>query len=355
MMTRQRTIGFITAALFIVFAPPQVHARIEIYLMGQTVGLKPPPLDNGIRFRGTPFGHMALYVESAAYDDKDIIRQAGEGERAGLVLTVDRRLKDSFFTATTRDEFFYGGLDPKRLPASVSRADIAADLARFNEKYGRLYEMGPGISGLGQDYGALYIRDVWGLVYPTTREEERRIIEYWRKQRHDDFARLGNNCVTTILCSLNNAGLEDRGLFIRGLAPYNAWTYLVKKFLWAGKNALAPDGNYYLRDGGYITYYRQLPSEAVYRSGRPFNVYCLKNLAYVVWAGPRASVPLPDFSPLDYADYPQGDSKATGRFPYSSRPRRGGEFWFRWYVSQSEEFVRLWFQSFKGLWFLAGG
>jgi hypothetical protein len=321
--------------------------------MGQTVGLKPPPLKGDLRFRGTPFGHMALYVESATYDDEKIVRQCGEGERGGLVLTVDRQLEDRFFIATPRREFLYGRLDPDNLPSPISREDIERDLAAFNEKYGSLYNNGPDTSGFGQDYGTLYIRDIWGLVYPTTRGEEAKIIEYWQQHRHDSFHRMGNNCVTTIIGSLRHAGLEGRSFFIRGLAPYNAWTYLVKNLLWCSSRALAPNGNYFLRDGAYLTYYPQLPSDAVYRSGRPFNVYCLKNLAYVIWAGPRASLPLPSNEPLSYTHYPTGRECTTGRFAYKSPARRGVDFWFWWYVTQSEEFARLWLQSFKGLWFLA--
>ncbi len=335
--------------------PGGAHARMEVFLMGQTVGLKPPPIEGGIWFRGTPFGHMALYIESATYDGENIIRQCREGEAGGLVLTVDRQLKDQFFIATPRREFFYGGLDTGNLQRSISREDIEKDLAGFNEKYGRLYNSGPNVSGLGQDYGTLYIRDIWGLVYPTTKEEEAKIIKYWQQRRHDSFHRTENNCVTTIIGSLRHAGLEDRSFFMRGLAPYNAWTYLVKNFLWSGPRALAPDGNYFLRDGAYLTHYPQLPSEAVYRSGRPFNVYCLKNLAYVMWAGPSASLPLPDREPINYAHYPTGGERATGRFAYGSPARRGLDFRLWWYVTQPEEFARLWFQSLKGLWFLATG
>lgn len=335
--------------------PDGAHARMEVFLMGQTVGLKPPPIEGGIWFRGTPFGHMALYIESATYDDEKIIRQCREGEAGGLVLTVDRQLKNQFFIATPRREFLYGGLDPWNLPRSVTREDIERDLAGFNEKYGRLYNNGPNVSGLGQDYGALYIRDIWGLVYPATKEEEAKIIEYWQRRRRGSFHRTENNCVTTIVGSLRHAGLEGRSFFIRGLAPYNAWTYLVKDFLWSGARGLAPNGNYSLRDGAYLTYYPQLPSDAVYRSGRPFNVYCLKNLAYVAWAGPRASLPLPSHEPFSAARYPTGRERATGRFAYESPPRRGLDFWLWWHVAQSEEFARLWFQSIKGLWYLAAG
>lgn len=346
------------AALFISCAfafPCAAYARMEVFLMGQTVGLKPPPIEGGIWFRGTPFGHMALYIESATGDDEKIIRQCREGEAGGLVLTVDRQLKHQFFIATPRREFFYGGLDPENLPKSVTREDIERDLAGFNEKYGRLYNSGPNVSGVGQDYGTLYIRDIWGLVYPTTREEEAKIIEYWQQRRHDSFERMGKNCVTTILGSFRHAGLEDRHFFIRGLAPYNTWTYLVKNLLWSGPRALAPNGNYFLRDGAYLTHYPQLPSEAVYRSGRPFNVYCLKNLAYVAWAGPRASLPLPDRKPVSYAHYPTGKERATGRFVYESPARRGFDFWLGWYLTQPVEFARLWFQSIKGIWFAATG
>jgi len=344
--------------LFILCAfafPHSAQARIELFLMGQTVGLKPPPINGDIWFRGTPFGHMALYVESATYDDEKVVRQCREGERGGLVLTVDRQLKHQFFIATPRSEFLYGGLDPENLPQSISREDIERDLVAFDKKYGRFYNGGPNVSGFGQDYGTLYIRDIYGLVYPTTREEEAKIIEYWQQHRHDSFQRMGNNCVTTILRSLRNAGLEDRSFFIRGLAPYNAWTYLVKNFLWCNARSLAPNGNYFLREGAYLAYYPQLPSDAVYRSGRPFNVYCLKNLAYVMWAGPRASLPLPSDQPCSYASYPTGRECATGDFTYDSPARRGVDLWLWWYATQSEEFARLWLQSFKGLWFLATG
>lgn len=325
------------------------HARIELFLMGQTVGLKPPPLDGEIWFKGTPFGHMALYIESATLDDGKIIRQCGEGERGGLVLTVDRQLKDRFFVAGSRSEFFYGGLDPDNLPSRVTREEIASDLARFNQRYGRLYRAGPNASGLGQDYGVLYIRDVRGLVYPTTKEEEARIIEYWQEHRHDSFTRMSNNCVTTVIGSLKHAGLERRSFFIRGLAPYNTWTYFVKKFLWAGPESTAPNGNYFLRDGAGLTYYPQIPSEAVYPTGRPFNVYCLKNLGYVMWLGPSASPP-PSGETISYRDYPTGREVAQGV------PRRGGmEAYLWWYATQSEEFLRLWVQSFKGIWFLIAG
>jgi gamma-glutamylcyclotransferase (GGCT)/AIG2-like uncharacterized protein YtfP len=298
---------------------------------------------------------MALYIESATCDGEKIIRQCREGEAGGLVLTVDRQLKNQFFIATPPVEFLYGGLDPMNLPRSVTRENIEKELARFNIKYGHLYDTGPNVSGLGQDYGTLYIRDIWGLVYPTTKEEEAKIIEYWQQHRRDSFYRMENNCVTTIIGSLRHAGLERRSFFIRGLAPYNAWTYTVKNFLWGRARSRAPNGNYFLRDGAYLTHYDRIPSDAVYPSGRPFNVYCLKNLAYVMWAGPRASLPLPSNEPLSYARYPTGQERAAGRFDYDARARRGMDFWLWWYVTQSEEFARLWFQSFKGLWFLATG
>ena len=335
--------------------PAIAHARIEIFLMGQTVGLKPPPIEGDIWFRGTPFGHMALYIESATRDDERIIRQCREREPGGLVLTVDRQLTHQFFIATTRDEFLYGGLDPKNLPRAVGREDIERDLARFNQKYAHLYNKGLNMSGLGQDYGTLYIRNIWGMVYPTTKEEEAKIIEYWQQHRNDSFYRMEINCVTTIIGSLRHAGLERRSFFVRGLAPYNAWTYLVKNFLWSRPRSRAPNGNYFLRDGAYLTRYDQIPSDAVYESGRPFNVYCLKNLSYVLWAGPRAALPLPSDEPVSYEHYPAGREMAAGKFVYDSRAHRRVGFWFWWYVTQSEEFARLWLQSFKGLWFLAAG
>jgi hypothetical protein len=336
------------------FSSPAL-ARIEIFLMGQTVGLKPPPIKNGIWFKGTPFGHMALYIESATCDDEKIIRQCRKGEAGGLVLTVDRQLKNQFFTATPRVEFLYGGLDPGNLPQFVTREDIEKDLVRFSQKYGHLYDTGPHMSGLGQDYGTLYIRDIWGLVYPTTKEEEAKVIEFWQQHRHDSFYRMQNNCVTTIIGSLRHAGLERRTFFIRGLAPYNAWTFLVKNFLWSRPRSRAPNGNSLLRDEAYLTHYTQIPSDAVYRSGRPFNVYCLKNLAYVMWAGPRASLPLPSNEPISYAHYPNGKERATGKCNHDSPARRGFDFYLWWHVTQSEEFVRLWVQSFKGLWFIVTG
>lgn len=330
-----------------VFLPRGAAARIEIFLMGQTVGLKPPPFEPGIRFRGTPFGHMALYIESAARDGEKGIRQCREGERGGLVLTVDKELKDSFFTTHTREEFLYGPLDPARLPASLSREDIGRALETFNAQYGRLYRQGPGISGLGQDYGTLFIRRIRGFVYPTTREEEAAIIAFWQEHRHDAFVPTGNNCVTTIIGSMNRAGLRRRSFFIRGLSPYNAWTYLVKRLLWAKPGAKAPNGNFLRRDGAYLADYPQIPSDAVYRSGRPFNLYSLQNLEYTVWAGPSGSPPLPSDAPVSYRDYPTGRERATGK-----GARSDAVSYLRWAVSQPEEFIRLWIQSFQGLLFL---
>lgn len=342
-----------SAIIFLI--PASATARIEIFLMGQTRGLKPPPFEDEISFRGTPFGHMALYVESAARDGKKIVRQGEEGERGGLVLTVDRELKDSFFIATSREDFLYGSLDPKRLPESVTREDLASELLRFDEKYGHLYNRGPGISGLGQDYGILYIRNAWGLVYPTTRGEEAAIIEYWRQHCRDGFERLSNNCVTTILRSLRHAGLESRTFFARGLAPYNAWTYLIKKLMWAGDDAIAPDGDYLRRDCTYLTYYPQLASDAVCRSGRPFNVYSLQNLEYIIWKGPQASFPLPSNSPVSYRKYPSGRERSNDHREcrFSRRNRVASASY--WIVSQPVEFCRLWLQSFKGLWYLCSG
>ena len=330
--------------------PSRGEARIEIFLMNQTVGLKPPPLEGGIRFRGTPFGHMALYVESATRDDEGIIRQCREGERGGLVLTVDRQLKDRFFIATTRDEFFYGGMDPDAAHGVVTRTDIRRDLASFNDRYGHLYKTGLNMSGLGQDYGVLYIRSVWGLVYPTTREEEAKIIDFWRQHYNDEFARIGTNCVTTLFRSLNYAGLDRRSFFVRGLAPYNAWNYLAKKFVFADADSRAPDGTYLRRQGTYITRYGQIDSDAVFPSGRPFNLYSLQNMEYTTWASPRASHRLPSWAPVTFAHYPTGRERVSDEgMPYSMRR-------FLWWIfSQPDEFVRLWFQSFKGLWFTITG
>jgi hypothetical protein len=343
------------ALLILCVVPPGVHARIEILLMGQTAGLKPPPFEPGIWFRGTPFGHMALYVESATRDAEKVIRQCREGERGGLVLTVDKELKDSFFTANTREEFFYGPLDPANLPASLSREEIGRALEWFNARYGRLYHEEPGISGLGQDYGTLFIRHIRGFVYPTTRGEEAKIIEYWQEHRRDAFVPMTVNCVTTIIGAMNRAGLENRSFFIRGLSPYNAWNRFIKRLLWSGRNAKAPNGNFLRRDGSYLTDYPQLPSDAVRRSGRPFNVYSLQNLEYTVWAGPLGSPPLPSDAPISFRDYPTGREQAAGKGPGGAGPRCDAVSYFWWTASQPVEFFRLWFQSFKGLWYLAAG
>jgi hypothetical protein len=342
------------AALFAcaaALAPAGASARIEIFLMGQTTGLKPPPFDPGIRFRGTPFGHMALYIESAARDGERGIRQCREGERGGLVLTVDKELKDRFFIANTREEFLYGPFDPARPPAALSRGEIGEALETFNAKYGHLYRRGPGVSGLGQDYGTLLIRRVRGLVYPTTREEEAAIIAFWRERYRDAFVPTRNNCVTTIIGSLNRAGLHRRSFFIRGLSPYNAWTYLVKRLLWPGPGAVAPNGNFLRRDGSCLTEYPQIPSGAVYRSGRPFNLYSLQNLEYTAWAGPAGSPPLPSDGPVSFRDYPTGRKRARG-----AGARGDALSCLRWAASQPEEFVRLWIQSIRGLlWLLDRG
>ncbi|MCX6356346.1 MAG: hypothetical protein NT045_00440, partial [Candidatus Aureabacteria bacterium] len=328
-----------SAALFlcIILHAADSPARIEIFLMGQTNGLKPPPLPGDIRFRGTPFGHMALYVESATRDPEMIIRQCREGEPGGLVLTVDRQLKDHFFATTTRREFFYGGLDPAHVPPAVTREDIQRDLGSFDAKYGHLYRAGPNTSGLGQDYGVLYIRNVWGLVYPTTRDEEARIIEHWQRHRHDRFDRMHNNCVTTILGALNNAGIEHRSFFIRGLAPYNTWGYFAKRLVFCSPGTRAHNGNYLRRDGTGVAFYPQLASPAVYRSGRPFNVYSLQNHEYIVWASPGADVRLPSNEPVSYAGYPGGKELST-----EQRRHNSPESWLRWIVAQHEEFARLW-------------
>ena len=326
--------------------PASSHARIEIILMGQTRGLRPPPMGDENWFKGTPFGHMALYVESACRDDEEVIRQCREGERGGLVLTVDKELKDAYFIAVPRDEFFYGHLDPRRPPASVGREDIEKDLGHFNEEYGSLYNSGPGISGFGQDYGILYIRKAWGLVYPTTGEEEARIIEYWRKHVRDEFFPVANNCVSMVTGSLADAGLGFRS-FIRRRASYNAFIYAIKRLLLARPGARAPDGNYLKRDGSYLTEYGQIPSSAVIPSNRPFNVYTLRNLEYLMWLCPRGEASLPSAKPADYERYPSGKEKSSGkprRGFLSSRPR--------WLLSKPEEFIRLWIQSVKGVWYL---
>jgi len=326
------------------------HPRIENFLMERTIGLKPPPFPGGIRFRGTPFGHMALYIESAGRDDEKIIRQCEEGETGGLVLTVDKQLKDRFFTVFSREEFFYGPLDPDNLPSLVTRDDIAEVLAGFNRKYGRLYNVGPGVSGLGQDYGVLYIRGVWGLVYPTTREEERKIIEHWQEHRHDEFIPMTNNCVTTITDCMRSAGLDRRRYFIRGLACYNTWLYYLRKFVLAGPDARAPNGNYLRRDGTCVTRYEQLPSEAVCRSGRPFNVYTQKNLEYFVWLSPACPPRLPSEPPVSYRAYPAGVERPSSALPRSFLART-----LAYYPSRLYEFARLWYQSFDGIWFLIAG
>ncbi|MDD5557123.1 MAG: hypothetical protein PHN82_07730 [bacterium] len=350
MLTPARTIA---AALLLRAALPATPAaaRIEIFLMERTHGIRPPPLPNDIRFRGTPFGHMALYIESAVPDEEQIIRQAAEGEPGGLVLTVDKDLRDAFFVAFPRDEFFLGPLDPARPPERVGRAEIAGALERFNAAFGHLYLAGPGISGFGQDYGVLFVRSVRGLVYQTTREEEARIIEHWQRRRHDDFVPMTNNCVTTIQASLRHAGLDDRSFFIRGLAPYNAWVYCVERYALAGPGEIAPNGNRLRRDGTGATFYTQIESDAMYRSGRPFNVYTLKRVERLAAMVPPAEADLPSAEPVRFGSYPAGDEEpAEGR-------RRGGALGraATGALSRGKEFVRLWFQSFDGLWFLAAG
>lgn len=330
----------------VLLLPLQAQGRIEIILMGQSRGLRPPPLGDENWFCGTPFGHTALYIESACPDDERVVRQCREGERGGLVLTVDKQLKDIFFTAVPRNEFFYGRLDPDALPASVSIEDIKEAFEIFNDKYGFLYRKGPGISGFGQDYGILYIRKAWGIVYPTTKEEEARIIEYWRDHVRDEFYPVANNCASTITESLNNAGL---GLhtFIRRRASYNAFIYAIKKLLLAGAGERAPDGNYLRREGAYVTEYSQLKSKAVIPSNRPFNVYTLRNLEYLVWLSPKGEPSLPSDKPINYSEYPEGNEAAftnPARGFLSSRPR--------WLLSKPDEFIRLWIQSVKGIWYL---
>lgn len=340
---RLSSLFFFIAALLL---PATSHARIEIILMGQTRGLRCEPLGNKNWFKGTPFGHMALYVESARPDPEKGVRQCREGEEGGVVLTVDKELKDSYFIAIPRDQFFYGDLNPFQPPASVSREDIEKALERFNGEYGFLYKEGPGISGFGQDYGILYIRKAWGLVYPTTREEESRIIEYWREHVHDEFYPVANNCVSMVTESLTRGGLGFHS-FLRRRASYNAFIYSIKRLLLARPGARAPDGNYLRRDGSFIARYAQIHSDAVIPSNRPFNVYTLRNLEYLEWLCPRGEGLLPSAEPVDYAGYPSGKEMATGK------PRRG----FlasrpRWLLSKPEEFVRLWIQSVKGIWYL---
>ncbi len=332
--------------------------------MGQSRGLRTLPLGDENWFRGTPFGHMALYVESACRDDDKLIRQCREGERGGVVLTVDKQLKDTFFIVVPRNEFFYGALNPGQLPPSIDRVDIQSAFHQFNAKYDSLYKKGPGISGFGQDYGILYIRKAWGIVYPTTREEEEKIIEYWQKHIHDEFYPVANNCVSTLTESLNYAGL---GLnpFIRRRASYNAYVCAIKKLLFAGARTRAPDGNYLKRDGSYVTEYEQLKSRAVIPSNRPFNVYTLRNLEYLRWLCPKAPFTsevgkrgqptyemgkgrgLPSDGPISYDSYPTGREAASvnGKVGFlGSRPR--------WLLSKPDEFIRLWIQSFKGIWYL---
>jgi hypothetical protein len=350
-----RRFGAALIVLAAAMAPLVAQARIELFLMGQTAGMKPPPFDPEIWFRGTPFGHMALYVESATRDPERVIRQCREGESGGLVLTVDKELKDRFFTAFTREEFLYGPLDPGNLPASLSRAEIGEALEGFTAKYGRLYREGPGISGFGQDYGTLFVRSIRGFVYPTTREEEAKIIEFWQECRRGTFVRMTRNCVTTVIGAMNRAGLDERSFFIRGLSPYNAWTYCIRELLWAGRDAKAPNGNYLRRDGSYLTEYPQIPSDVVRRSGRPFNVYSLHNLEYTVWAGPSGSPALPSGAPISFREYPTGRERAEGKGPGGAGARSDAVSYLRWTASQPEEFLRLWLQSFKGIWYLVAG
>jgi hypothetical protein len=343
---RLRSCFFFTFFFASFLIPVASNARIEIILMGQARGLRSKPLGNENWFSGTPFGHMALYVESACPDDEKGVRQCREGERGGVVLTVDKELNDSYFIAIPRDEFFYGPLDPRRPPDSVDREDIEKALVHFNDEYGSLYNSGPGISGFGQDYGILYIRKAWGLVYPATREEEARIIEYWQEHVGDEFYPFANNCVSMVTESLAGGGLGFRS-FLRRKASYNAFIYSIKKLLLARAGARAPDGNYLRRDGSYLTEYGQIPSSAVIPSNRPFNVYTLRNLEYLMWLCPHGEESLPSAKAADYERYPSGKEKSSGkprRGFLSSRPR--------WLLSKPEEFIRLWIQSVKGVWYL---
>jgi hypothetical protein len=340
--------GIAVALLITALCTVSAHARIEIILMAQGRGLKPPPFERGVRLRGTPFGHMALYVESATYDDDLLIRQCREGERGGLVLTVDKQLKYRFFIAHPPHEFFYGDLKPGEEGQPQSRADIRAAFTRFEENYDHLYKREEGTSGFGQDYAILYVRRAWGLVYPTTREEERKIIEYWQEHRHDSFRRLTNNCVTTVIGSLNNAGIEHRSFFIRGLAPYNAWVYFADKFTQGNCDEKLYNGNYLRRAGTYLRCYERIPSPATLASRRPFNVYSLRNMEYLIRMSPHGNSKLPDFEPVDYRGYPAGNAPADC-VPVQGACRR---VLYRT-VSRSEEFARLWVQTFQGLWFLA--
>ena len=343
-----------TVGVFILFAslafPAGALARIEIILMAQAKGVRPPPFGDGLGFRGTPFGHMALYVESATCDDEKIIRQCDEGEKGGLVLTVDKQLKDTFFIANPSDEFFYGNLDPQDLPQSISRNEIGEALSKFNKKYGQLYKKAPGESGLGQDYGILFIRKAWGLVYPTTREEEKSIIEYWQEHRHDEFHKTHNNCVTMINRSLIHAGLTKRRRFLRGHGCYNAWVHWVRKLVTARAAARAPDGDFIRRDGTFVTEYAQLKSDAVISSGRPFNAWSLLNMEYLIWLSPRGILPVTGEKPVNYKRYPTGKEEATTKFRRGFIERR-----FVWLLSQPYEFIRLWPQTFYGIWFAITG
>lgn len=334
------------AAMLAVSLP--ATARIEIMLMGRTNGLKPPPLGDGIWFRGTPFGHMALYIESAARDDEKIVRQAEEGEPAGLVLTVDKELKGSFFTAMPRDEFFYGGLDPGNVPESVTREQIEDALTRFDRKYGQLYNKGPGISGFGQDYGVLYVRKVWGLVYPTTRDEEAKIIEHWQEQRHDEFVATENNCVGVVNKAMFHAGLIDRQYYWRGYGCYNSWTHWMTYFTMAGMEDKTPDGTYLRRDGTCVTEYPQIRSDAVIPSGRPFNAWSLWNMEFLIWLAPPGTLPVTGMEPIDYTRYPIGDLPASEGLAHNALEREGKR-----HLSRCREFIMLWPRTIKLLWWVA--
>ena len=341
----ERMIFSMCAAAVVIASVRGADARIEIILMGQARGLRPPPLEGDIRFKGTPFGHMALYIESATRDPEAVVRQAREGESAGLVLTVDKQLASSFFTAVPRDEFFYGPLDPARLPSSVTREDIENALSAFNAAYGKLYNSGRGESGFGQDYGISFVRKAWGIVYPTTRAEEARIIDYWRRHRRATFRRATNNCVSIINRSLYFAGLTDRRRFFRAYACYNSWIYWVRHFVTAGSDERVPDGNYLRRDGTCLAIYPQLPSDAMLPSRRPFNAWSLLNMGYFVWLSPRCTPPIEGMRPVDYAAYPSAGEPAASRLRRPLVTRQ-----IAWYSSQIYEFLRLWPQTIGGIW-----
>jgi hypothetical protein len=341
----KRCTPWLLCALVMGLVPDSLRAEVEFFF--NTSPSDPPKLITRIvqNFPLSSVGHGTMYVSSAcrdhgAWDNK--IRPCTDADpHHGLVISFDVDLQKNtnyYFLAVSRDEFFYGNLDPSNLPQRITRPIIDRMDAHFYEQFPLLHseayfrrhveklseetkqpydalasvlvelshagitdenldralsEHGivldeyerpvrgkvesaaayfekNGISPQGMSrrvvtWAVRFYQGVWGLVYPTSAEEERELIEYVNSLSTEEANILSVNCVMPMDVvgealtvkqdpKAGAATSSPRYVYV----PYFVMKRLVKGAFEADVGDVNEFGEFIRRPGTYMKFYPQV-------------------------------------------------------------------------------------------------